>query len=109
MCAVAVLAARAAADGAVSGGGGGGGGGWSRGASVRGAVRFGALFAVHDAPRDARAGGSCGAVREHYGIQVPTACFYLSSAPFTRQVYVEGMDGKFIIIYFIAFHLVGTF
>lgn len=38
-------------------------------ALVGGAVRFGALFAVHSAPVDARAGAACGGVREHYGIQ----------------------------------------
>ncbi|XP_053604548.1 metabotropic glutamate receptor 5-like isoform X2 [Plodia interpunctella] len=38
-------------------------------AEVRGAVRFGALFAVHGAPAAAVAGARCGAVREHYGIQ----------------------------------------
>lgn len=38
-------------------------------AVVGGAVRFGALFAVHGAPAEARAGAACGAVREHYGIQ----------------------------------------
>ncbi|XP_075975715.1 metabotropic glutamate receptor 5-like [Anticarsia gemmatalis] len=38
-------------------------------AVVRGAVRFGALFAVHGAPAAARADARCGAVREHYGIQ----------------------------------------
>lgn len=38
-------------------------------AVVEGAVRFGALFAVHGAPVEARAGSRCGAVREHYGIQ----------------------------------------
>nr|XP_012549741.2 metabotropic glutamate receptor 1 [Bombyx mori] len=36
-------------------------------AVVRGAVRLGALFAVHGAP--AEAGARCGPVREHYGIQ----------------------------------------
>ncbi|XP_060801446.1 metabotropic glutamate receptor 1 [Amyelois transitella] len=44
------------------------GGGAAR-AEVRGAVRFGALFAVHGAPAAAVAGARCGAVREHYGIQ----------------------------------------
>lgn len=38
-------------------------------AVVRGAVRFGALFAVHGAPAEAAAGARCGRVREHYGIQ----------------------------------------
>ncbi|CAG9788014.1 unnamed protein product [Diatraea saccharalis] len=38
-------------------------------ALVVGEVRFGALFAVHGAPVEARAGSRCGAVREHYGIQ----------------------------------------
>ncbi|KAJ8716386.1 hypothetical protein PYW07_003013 [Mythimna separata] len=38
-------------------------------AVVRGAVRFGALFAVHGAPAAAGGGAPCGAVREHYGIQ----------------------------------------
>ncbi|CAH1636686.1 unnamed protein product [Spodoptera littoralis] len=38
-------------------------------ARVRGAVRLGALFAVHGAPMEARAGAACGMVREHYGIQ----------------------------------------
>lgn len=38
-------------------------------AVVSGAVRFGALFAVHGAPAAARAGAACGPVREHYGIQ----------------------------------------
>uniref|UniRef100_A0A2H1VBH7 SFRICE_033360 n=1 Tax=Spodoptera frugiperda TaxID=7108 RepID=A0A2H1VBH7_SPOFR len=41
----------------------------SESARVRGAVRFGALFAVHGAPTEARAGAACGVVREHYGIQ----------------------------------------
>lgn len=40
-------------------------------AEVLGAVRFGALFAVHGAPAEAKAGARCGPVREHYGIQVP--------------------------------------
>lgn len=51
-------------------------------AEVSGAVRFGALFAVHGAPAEAKAGARCGVVREHYGIQVlkrgrarkPTTC-----------------------------------
>ncbi|KAJ8723590.1 hypothetical protein PYW08_003502 [Mythimna loreyi] len=38
-------------------------------AVVGGAVRFGALFAVHGAPAAAGGGAPCGAVREHYGIQ----------------------------------------
>ncbi|XP_061704171.1 metabotropic glutamate receptor 1-like [Cydia pomonella] len=38
----------------------------TRRAVVPGAVRLGALFAVHGAPGG---GGACGAVREHYGIQ----------------------------------------
>ncbi|XP_063826467.1 metabotropic glutamate receptor 1-like [Ostrinia nubilalis] len=54
--------------GAQAGGGDGGGGG-DRRAVVAGEVRFGALFAVHGAPVEARAGSRCGAVREHYGIQ----------------------------------------
>ncbi|CAH0683410.1 unnamed protein product [Spodoptera exigua] len=41
----------------------------SESARVSGAVRFGALFAVHGAPMEARAGAACGPVREHYGIQ----------------------------------------
>lgn len=53
LAALAALAARGAAERAV----------------VAGAVRFGALFAVHGAPAEARAGARCGAVREHYGIQ----------------------------------------
>ncbi|XP_049872855.1 metabotropic glutamate receptor 1-like, partial [Pectinophora gossypiella] len=50
------LRGAAAAAGAAAAGAGGG-------------VRFGALFAVHAAPADARAGARCGPVREHYGIQ----------------------------------------
>lgn len=44
-------------------------GGSGERAVVGGAVRIGALFAVHGAPAAARAGAPCGAVREHYGIQ----------------------------------------
>lgn len=43
---------------------------WYRRARVPGAVRLGALFAVHGAPAAAAAGrAACGPVREHYGIQ----------------------------------------
>lgn len=59
LAAAALLLVRAGGDGA----------GAAR-AEVLGAVRFGALFAVHGAPADARAGARCGPVREHYGIQV---------------------------------------
>lgn len=45
-------------------------------AEVLGAVRFGALFAVHGAPAEAKAGARCGPVREHYGIQVLEPSLY---------------------------------